>query len=216
MKELNWEVEARERSQTDSNKDSKGPTKRPPTFPTTTENLLAHQNSTKFSCPFCNQKHYPDKCKNVTDPARRKAILMEKKRCFVCTREGHAAGSPKCSAKRMCMTCGGKHHTSICTGPRKVDEAKDESSKPGEDKKEAQGESGKCTKCCVVATQVKPTAQDESEKPAESVIAEEKPNIQEVSNESIVKVATEVKHEPQDESKGGKITVSPEISRRQC
>ena len=174
MKELKREVEARERSQTDSSKDSKAPTKRPPTFPPTTEGLIAHPNSTKFSCPFCNQKHYPDKCRNVTDPARRKAILMEKKRCFVCTREGHSAGSPKCSAKRMCMSCGGKHHTSICTTPRKVDETKaNEATHPGEDKKEAQGECGKCTKCCVVATEVKPTAPGESQKAAEPVVPEE-------------------------------------------
>ena len=115
MKELKREVEARERSQADSGKDPKVSAKRPPTFPPTTEGLIAHQNQAKFSCPFCNQKHYPDKCRNVTDPAKRKAILMEKKRCFVCTRDGHMEGSARCSAKRKCMSCGGKHHASICT-----------------------------------------------------------------------------------------------------
>ena len=62
----------------------------------------------------------------------------------MCARDGHTAGSARCSAKRMCMLCGGKHHTSICTTPRKVEETKaNEVTQPGEDKKEAQGEGGK-------------------------------------------------------------------------
>ena len=80
--------------------------------------------SNKLSCPYCERPHYPDKCRTVTDPARRKAILVEKKRCFLCTKASH--GVSDCQAKRMCVACGAKHHTSICTGEKNTTEDTEE------------------------------------------------------------------------------------------
>ena len=77
-----------------------------------------------MSCPYCGKPHFPDKCRIVTDPTRRKVILVDKKRCFICTRGGHT--SQKCKAKRMCYKCNGKHHTSLCTEPRNNDGNNDE------------------------------------------------------------------------------------------
>ena len=85
------------------------------------EGLIAHQNQNQghkpLICPYCDKKgHYPDKCRTVTDPDRRKAILTEKRRCYLCTKENHIV--PKCPAKRNCVKCNKKHHTSLCKGQR--------------------------------------------------------------------------------------------------
>ena len=117
MMELKREIEARERSRTEDDC-QKVSTKRPPKFPSTVEGLMAQNESKKaVICPYCEKKgHYPDQCRTITDPDKRKAILTEKKRCFLCTRANHIV--PKCQAKRNCMKCKGKHHTSLCKGQR--------------------------------------------------------------------------------------------------
>jgi hypothetical protein len=111
MKELKSEIEARERSRTD---DSGSKKKKQPKHPPSVGSLLA---TGKLTCPYCDKGHFPDKCRVVTDPARRKQILIEKGRCFICTKGGHSSTNG-CQAKRNCMNCGGKHHTSICLAGR--------------------------------------------------------------------------------------------------
>ena len=118
MKELKREVEARERSSIDQRvHGGKDNDKKKPKGPTTVGGFLA---AGKLSCPYCEKPHYPDKCQTVTDPRRRKEILVQKKRCFLCTKAGHSASSG-CQAKRMCMKCSGRHHTSICIPKKQAD-----------------------------------------------------------------------------------------------
>ena len=104
MKELRAELEARERCEIKTVKFSEE------RQPFTTEGLLT--NKRRLSCPYCDKRHFPDKCRIVTNPEKRKEILKQKKRCFVCTKEHHLAH--ECRAKRSCFRCSGKHHTSIC------------------------------------------------------------------------------------------------------
>ena len=127
MKELLKEIEARERCFSDKDTKHHEKSNRRTNNPTTTESLVA--NSNKLECPYCSKGHYPDQCKVVTNPVRRKEILVEKKKCFVCTRGQHSAMS--CKARRMCVKCGGKHHTSICDPS--ISRKKDVPEKPKDD-----------------------------------------------------------------------------------
>ena len=99
MKELKAELEARERSGVIPERAKKDKELRQPT---TTEGLLAQQAG-QLSCPYCGQKHFPDKCRVVTNPQARKDILKSKKRCFICTKRLHIAKD--CASKRTCFKC---------------------------------------------------------------------------------------------------------------
>ena len=82
--------------------------------PATTATLLVNQGvSQKIpTCLFCNQQHFSSSCTKVTNPNARKAILREKRRCFICLRGGHI--SKNCNSGSKCYNCRGKHHVSIC------------------------------------------------------------------------------------------------------
>ena len=111
MKELRIEVEARERCATNTGR------LREQKLPLTIEGLLVHGKrvgKSRLSCPYCEGGHFPDKCRTITNPGTRKQMLMEKKLCFLCTKGQHLAN--ECNSKRKCFRCGGKHHTSICSG----------------------------------------------------------------------------------------------------
>ena len=131
LEELRLEIEARERCYTgkegnDGERSSKDPNKKK-RMPSTGDTLLSVNS--KLSCPYCERPHYPDKCRTVTDVAVRKTILVDKKRCFICTKGGHAARN--CKAKRMCIKCQGRHHTSICEGTTSAGDGNQNESKDG-------------------------------------------------------------------------------------
>ncbi|XP_068226459.1 uncharacterized protein [Palaemon carinicauda] len=52
------------------------------------------------SCPFCNERHPPHGCRQVT--ARRR-ILLKRGLCFNCTKSGHR--SDKCPVPNSCKNC---------------------------------------------------------------------------------------------------------------
>ena len=91
------------------------------------------------ACIYCNKDdHVPSKCTVVTSHQSRKAILLRKRRCFVCLDGGHVAKD--CTSTYVCRRCKkGKHHISICrsvpldppvdTRKGRENEAKGESSK---------------------------------------------------------------------------------------
>ena len=109
MKALREELEARERCDKDFN--SKAKDKRN-YDDATIGALYAEQRSREKICPFCEGGHYPDRCNVVTDIRKRKEILINKGRCFVCTKGNHR--SADCRSKRGCFKCKKRHHTCIC------------------------------------------------------------------------------------------------------
>ncbi|XP_068247724.1 uncharacterized protein [Palaemon carinicauda] len=64
------------------------------------------------SCPFCNELHPPHGCRQVTDVAARRRILLKRGLCFNCTKSGHR--SDKCPVPNSCKNCNANHHTAIC------------------------------------------------------------------------------------------------------
>ncbi|XP_068242281.1 uncharacterized protein [Palaemon carinicauda] len=66
----------------------------------------------KNSCPFCNERHPPHRCRRVTDMAARRCILLKRGLCFNCINSGHR--SDKCPVHSSCKNCSGNHNTAIC------------------------------------------------------------------------------------------------------
>ncbi|XP_068213538.1 uncharacterized protein [Palaemon carinicauda] len=64
------------------------------------------------SCPCFNEWHPPHGCRQVTDVAARRRILLKKGLCFNCTKSGHR--SDKCPVPNSCKNSNGNHHTAIC------------------------------------------------------------------------------------------------------
>ncbi|XP_068212568.1 uncharacterized protein [Palaemon carinicauda] len=64
------------------------------------------------SCPFCSERHPPHGCRQVTDVAPRRRILLKRVLCFNCTKSGHR--SDKCPVPSSCKICNANHHTAIC------------------------------------------------------------------------------------------------------
>ena len=65
----------------------------------------------KVNCAYCNALHYSASCQSVTDPAKRKEILSQAKRCCNCLRQGH--GVKDCRSPRLCRNCASRHHRFI-------------------------------------------------------------------------------------------------------
>ena len=76
------------------------------------ERQASNTNNKLPSCLFCSNRHYSSSCTIVTNPDQRKAIIKEKRRCFVCLKIGH--NSRQCTSSTRCYKCNGRHHTSIC------------------------------------------------------------------------------------------------------
>ena len=89
---LRVEIEVREASERfkigERQKQGENPTRRVPQ--TTGSTLLSRESGEfKVNWAYCYALHYSASCQSVTDPAKRKAILSQAKRCFNCLRQGH-------------------------------------------------------------------------------------------------------------------------------
>ncbi len=63
-------------------------TARPNRNPVPTTAALLN-NESKVTCSFCKGHHLSAKCTIVTDPGRRKQMLLKQGQCFVCLKKGH-------------------------------------------------------------------------------------------------------------------------------
>ena len=113
---LRVEIEVREASERfkigERQKQGENPTRRVPQ--TTGSTLLSRESGEfKVNCAYCNALHYSASCQSVTDPAKRKEILSQAKRCFNCLQQGH--GVKDCQSPGLCRNCGSRHHQSICS-----------------------------------------------------------------------------------------------------
>ena len=108
MHELKIEIEARERCIQNKSDNREKKDKYENSF-TTTEALFVRDH---IHCPYCQQKHFPDKCNIVTNVETRRNLLKSQSRCFLCTRKGH--NMRECRSKKSCFRCNSRHHTSLC------------------------------------------------------------------------------------------------------
>ena len=108
MSIIEREIDARERASTTN----QFPRRVPREIPTAT--TLLSSGSTMPKCSYCRQNHPSVSCKTVMDVAARKQILQKTGQCFVCLRKNHM--SRECRSNTKCSNCGGRHHTSICSG----------------------------------------------------------------------------------------------------
>ena len=67
----------------------------------------------EVKCTYCRMNHPSANCDVVKDISKRREIVRQGNRCFVCLRIGHQ--SRYCRDERKCKTCHGRHHTSLCT-----------------------------------------------------------------------------------------------------
>ena len=107
MRIIEREIDTRERASTAS----QVPRKVPRDIPTAT--TLLSSSLTMPKCSYCRLNHPSVSCKTVVDVAARRQILRKTGRCFVCLRKNHM--SRECHSNNKCSSCGGRHHTSICS-----------------------------------------------------------------------------------------------------
>ena len=112
MTERLQEIEACELANTQSSSSASNQRRSGGRTPPTTAKLLLGD---KPLCCYCNRDHTPERCDQVSKPEERKQVLMKFGRCFVCLRKGHLIR--QCRSRLRCVTCGGRHHSSICTSP---------------------------------------------------------------------------------------------------
>ena len=82
-----------------------------------------HTTTEEKKCAFCMKNHAEEACETVKDIGERKKLISKFGRCFSCLAKGHRAF--KCRSKFNCRLCGGRHHTSICEGPKDKDSKKE-------------------------------------------------------------------------------------------
>ena len=111
LKEVEQEIEARERAQSTQATPNQQPKKPYRESQHTAATLLTGNSSA--SCCYCQQTHSADNCTVVSQVEDRKQILRKSGRCFVCLRRGHI--SRECRSRSMCSNCNGRHHTSVCS-----------------------------------------------------------------------------------------------------
>lgn len=80
-------------------------------------------------CCYCGELHSQGSCNKITQVNNRRQVLKETGCCFVCTKKGGHV-SKNCRYGGHCSTCGGRHHTSICS--RVKPEKGKEQSKPSQ------------------------------------------------------------------------------------
>ena len=66
----------------------------------------------EVTCPICNGKHFPAKCKASVQPNQIVALLRKKNYCSNCLKLGHDA--EKCTVTITCFNCKGDHHRVLC------------------------------------------------------------------------------------------------------
>ena len=110
MKELEQELEARERAATTSGSPNTNPSGRQVRDQHTAAALLSRASN--LHCSYCQQAHSSSTCTVVTEVDARKQILRSSGRCFIYWRKGHISKEYRSRSKGP--KCGGRHHFSIC------------------------------------------------------------------------------------------------------
>ena len=83
--------------------------------PTTYSLVTGSEGNPKPTCSYmcyCRQQHPSIQCTMVTSVQKRKEILRNSGRCFICIRKNHL--SRNCHSRSRCSKCQGRHHSSIC------------------------------------------------------------------------------------------------------
>uniref|UniRef100_A0A915NWI0 CCHC-type domain-containing protein n=1 Tax=Meloidogyne floridensis TaxID=298350 RepID=A0A915NWI0_9BILA len=72
------------------------------------------QSPIEYGCSLCNtgSTHKPSRCPMFNSRNRRKARLLEQRRCLNCLYDGHMLN--RCRAANKCRRCGGRHHFMLC------------------------------------------------------------------------------------------------------
>ena len=109
LKQLEREIDARERAAMTSSQSAKRQGK-DPTLASTAAALLSPSGTPQ--CCYCKQPHFSGDCGVVMNLDERKQILWRSERCFICLRKYHV--SKDCRSTNRCRKCGGRHHRSIC------------------------------------------------------------------------------------------------------
>ena len=111
LKQLEREIEARERAAMSTSQTVKKQGRDPPASASTAAALSSP--STTPNCYYCQQSHFSGECGVVTMPDERKQILRRSGRCYICLRKYHV--SKDCRSSNRCRKCGGRHHSSVCS-----------------------------------------------------------------------------------------------------
>ena len=88
------------------------PSAKPSRFGPATASALAVLSTNP--CAYCSQDHAAAQCSVITSLARRKEIVKQDGRCFVCLKQHHMARN--CQSTLKCAKCSRRHHVSICDG----------------------------------------------------------------------------------------------------
>ena len=80
------------------------------TQPTASSLTVSSANAPQ--CEFCGRMHEAKVCTVIKEVGRRKEVLKDNGRCYVCLQKNHIARG--CLSKIRCQHCGRRHHTSIC------------------------------------------------------------------------------------------------------
>ena len=80
--------------------------------PSTSALMAGSDGNQKLACVYCGQHHPSVQCTIVTNGQKRKDILKNSGRCFICIRKNHL--SRNCRSRSRCSKFYGRHHSSIC------------------------------------------------------------------------------------------------------
>ena len=80
------------------------------TQPTASSLTVSSANAPQ--CEICGRMHEAKVCTVIEEVGRRKEVLKDNGRCYVCLQKNHIARG--CLSKIRCQHCGRRHHTSIC------------------------------------------------------------------------------------------------------
>ena len=115
MEVIEKEIEAREISRVISVQERKP--EKVTTHPTgTTRSFISNAKSKDIECYFCKKGHYASECKEIIDIQKRREILKEARRCFVCLKMGHIGKT--CESWIRCKVCGKRHNQVLCEGEK--------------------------------------------------------------------------------------------------
>eukprot|EP00794_Sanderia_malayensis_P021467 gene21467-biopygen1183 len=93
----------------------------------TTRAFVTADKQRQIQCFFCKNAHYASNCTVVQDVTKRKELLKNTRRCFLCMKIGHMA--KRCQSTIKCRDCGRRHNTAICEGEKHEEvKAKEEES----------------------------------------------------------------------------------------